>query len=138
MPAEAQSPGGEAFGARLRRERERHQIAIESIAENTKISASLLAALERGDASRWPTGIFRRSFFRAYAEAIGVDVEATTREFLQLFPDPNDLDRIVEPPPPAAAASRTQTFWEKLANARRFFSLQWVVQVRIVKRRPHV
>jgi len=79
----------ESFGRRLRRERERRQIALTSIAENSKISVSLLRDLERDDVSKWPPGIFRRSFMRAYAQAVGLDVEATTREFLERFPDPD-------------------------------------------------
>jgi hypothetical protein len=76
--------------ARLRNERERRQIPLSSISANTKISASLFAALERGDLSRWPSGIFRRSFVRAYAEAIGLDADEIIREFLAEFPDPPD------------------------------------------------
>src|SRR5262245_11872519 len=92
----------ESFGRRLRRERERRQIALTSIAENSKISVSLLRDLERDDFSKWPPGIFRRSFMRAYAQAIGVDVEATIREFLERFPDP-DPDGL-NPPQPALPA----------------------------------
>jgi transcriptional regulator with XRE-family HTH domain len=78
------------FGQRLRRERERRQISLSSIAANTKISAALLDGLERGDVSRWPHGIFRKSFVRDYATAIGIDPEATVREFLERHPDPNE------------------------------------------------
>jgi transcriptional regulator with XRE-family HTH domain len=80
-----------SFCGRLRRERERRQIALSSIAANTKISASLFEGLERGDVARWPTGIYRRSFIRAYATAIGLDPEATAREFLELFPEPDQV-----------------------------------------------
>jgi transcriptional regulator with XRE-family HTH domain len=100
----------ESLGERLRRERERRHIDLRSIAENTKISLSLLQALERDDASRWPSGIFRRSFVRAYAQAIGVDPDATAREFLERFPDPHDPERVLSPsaaptPPPVPAAA---------------------------------
>jgi len=61
------------FGPRLRQERERRQISLASIASNTKISVSLLEALERDDVRRWPSGIFRRAFVRSYATAIGMD-----------------------------------------------------------------
>jgi hypothetical protein len=88
--------------ARLRNERERRQIPLSSISANTKISAGLFQALERGDVSRWPSGIFRRSFIRAYAQAIGLDPEATAREFLEEFPDPLD-------PPTAAAGAAAST-----------------------------
>lgn len=93
----------DSFGARLRRERERRQIALADIATRTKIKASLFEELERDDASHWPTGIFRRSFMRAYADAVGLDAEATVREFLERFPDPA-APPPVEPPKPAAAA----------------------------------
>ena len=61
------------FGPRLRRERERRKISLASISANTKVSISLFEQLERDDVSRWPCGIFRRSFVRSYAEAIGLD-----------------------------------------------------------------
>jgi hypothetical protein len=80
----------ESFGAGLRRERERRQIALSSIAANTKIGLGLLQALERDDLSRWPSGIFRRAFIRAYAEAAGLDPVAVTDEFLERYPDAID------------------------------------------------
>src|SRR5262245_38134632 len=85
-----------AFGPRMRQERERRQISLTSIAQNTKISRSLLEALERDDMSRWPTGIFRRSFVRAYATAIGLDADEAVKEFMERFPDPSNI-----PTPPA-------------------------------------
>src|SRR5579864_6232099 len=88
---------GESFGCRLRHERERRKIALAPIAENTKISLSLLEDLERDDVSRWPSGIFRRSFIRSYAAAIGLDADLTMREFVERFPDPNDPERPVAP-----------------------------------------
>ena len=82
----------DSFGARLRYERERRQIALRSIAEGTKISAGLLEGLERDDVSRWPSGIFRKSFVRAYAEAIGLDPDPVVREFVERYPDPLEVD----------------------------------------------
>ena len=81
----------ESFGAQLRQRRERRQITLTTIAEQTKIQLSLLEALERGDVSRWPSGIFRRAFIRGYAHAIGLEPDAVVREFLELYPDPTDL-----------------------------------------------
>jgi transcriptional regulator with XRE-family HTH domain len=85
-----------SFGGRLRRERERRQIALSSISANTKISVSLFEALEREDVSRWPVGIYRRAFIRAYARGVGLDEDTVMREFLERFPDPFE--------PPAADA----------------------------------
>ena len=80
----------EGFGARLRAERQQRRIDLATVAATTKVNAALFRALERDDISRWPPGIFRRSFVRAYAQAIGLDPEATLREFLEQFPDPVD------------------------------------------------
>jgi transcriptional regulator with XRE-family HTH domain len=78
----------DSFGARLREQRERRQIALADLAEETKISLSLLEGLERDDVSHWPSGIFRRSFVRAYAHVVGLDADAVVREFLEQYPDP--------------------------------------------------
>jgi transcriptional regulator with XRE-family HTH domain len=94
------TPEHEAFGLRLKTHRERHGITLESIAESTKIKRSLLAALERGDVSHFPLGIFRRAFVRSYATAIGLPAEPIVVEFLQLFPEPGEA-----PPAPAPAAA---------------------------------
>src|SRR3954469_386642 len=91
----------DSFGARMRETRERQQVALTTIAEQTKIKVSLLEALERDDVSHWPSGIFRRSFIRAYATAIGLDPDETVREFLECHPDPSDVAAAV----PGAAAT---------------------------------
>ena len=83
----------ESFGARLRRVREHRRISIASIAESTKILGALLEGVENDDVSRWPTGLYRRAFMRAYATAIGLDPEPIVREFIARFPDPEDTPR---------------------------------------------
>ncbi len=81
----------DSFGARLRERREQQQVALSTIAEQTKIKVTLLEALERDDVSHWPSGIFRRAFIRAYAEAIGLEPDIIVREFLDLYPDPIEI-----------------------------------------------
>ena len=76
------------FGAQLRRERERRKVTLSSVAESTKINKSLLTALERGDPSQWPSGIYRRAFLREYAAAVGLPSESMIAEFQRLFPEP--------------------------------------------------
>ena len=75
------------FGRRLRNQRERAQLALSEIAAATKIKRSLFEDLECGDVSARPGGIFRRSFVRAYASAIGLPPESVVEEFTQVFPD---------------------------------------------------
>lgn len=95
------------FGARLKAMRERRGITLEAIAEASKISLPLLAALERDDVSRWPKGIFRRAFFRDYATAIDAPVDDMLAEFLRLFPEdggapaaePSELRMTLAPEP---------------------------------------
>ena len=91
LPACAPQTTDAGFGERLRLERERRRITLASIAANTKIGLPLLEGLERGNVARWPSGIFRRSFIRSYAEAVGLEPDEIAREFLERFPDPAEL-----------------------------------------------
>lgn len=74
------------FGPRLRSERERRGISLETIALVTKVSVDLWEGLERNDFSHWPSGIFARAFVRDYARAIGVDADEAVDDFCRLFP----------------------------------------------------
>lgn len=76
-----------AFCARLKAARERKGVSLEDIAAPTKISRSLLKGLEDNDLSRWPQGLFRRSYLRDYLRAIDLLEESIVTEFARLFPD---------------------------------------------------
>jgi transcriptional regulator with XRE-family HTH domain len=76
----------DTFGPRLRAERERRGISIETIASVTKVGGDLWEGLERNDFSRWPSGIFARAFVRDYARAIALDADEVVDEFCRLFP----------------------------------------------------
>lgn len=101
----------DSFGARLRRERELKHIALDSISGATKIKRSLFEDLERDDLSRWPSGIFRRSFIKAYAEAVGLPVDPLVKEFDECFPDPAELSRL-------AAAGQTGANGDPASGAK--------------------
>jgi transcriptional regulator with XRE-family HTH domain len=105
----------EAFVARLKAARERRGVTLTSIAESTKISPVLLTALERNNLSRWPGGIFRRSFFASYVQAIGLPVEPMVAEFLRMFPD-EDAPAL----PVRAASARAAALARVVAPARAF------------------
>jgi cytoskeleton protein RodZ len=81
----------DSFGTRLRQRREERQIALSSIADDTKIKLTLLEALERDDVSHWPSGIFRRAYIKAYAHMIGLDPDEVVREFLEVHPEPAEV-----------------------------------------------
>src|SRR5438093_6447226 len=74
----------ETFGPRLRSERERRGISIETIVTVTKAGADLWIGLERNDFSKWPSGIFARAFVRDYAKAVGLDADEVVDEFCRL------------------------------------------------------
>jgi len=76
-----------SFGTRLRQQRERHGVELAAIAEQTKIKLSLLQELERDNLKHWPTGIFRRSWVRNYARAIGANEDAVIGELCALYPE---------------------------------------------------
>ena len=80
----------ENFGARLRHRREEQGISLVTIADQTKIKLSLLDGLERDNVSHWPSGIFRRAYIRAYAQAIGLNPDVVVAEFLEAHPEPNE------------------------------------------------
>jgi transcriptional regulator with XRE-family HTH domain len=76
----------DAFGPRLRRERERRGISLETLALVTNVSVELWAGLEQNDFSQWPGGVFARAFVRDYASAIGLDADDVVGDFCRLFP----------------------------------------------------
>ena len=74
------------LGSWLRREREKRGVTLSKISEETKLAVPLLRGLEADDLSRWPGGIFRRSFARSYATAIGLDPELVVRRVEEEHP----------------------------------------------------
>jgi transcriptional regulator with XRE-family HTH domain len=99
-PGERRAPQ-QLFCARLKATRERRGITLAALAQSTKVSASHFAALERGDLSHWPAGVYKRAFFRAYAAGIGLSPAPALEEFLRLFPDEDGVP--LERPPIAEA-----------------------------------
>jgi cytoskeleton protein RodZ len=81
-------------------------VSIRDLAVATKISARVLEALERNDASKLPGGIFARSFVRSYAREVGLDPEAAVARFVLAFPDESGADEM----PSATGAVEAQSF----------------------------
>lgn len=71
------------IGTTLRTARERHGLSIDQLARRTKISPTLLKAIEEDAFERLPRGIVGRGFLRAYAAEVGLDPEEIVREFLE-------------------------------------------------------
>lgn len=63
----------ERFCDELRWERERRQVSIETICEETKVSSRHLYALEAGEYNELPGGVFRKGIVRSYLGALGLE-----------------------------------------------------------------
>ena len=92
-------------GARLRQAREQAGMTLHDVAEQTKIQRWILTAIEEGDLSRVPGGIFIRGYVTSYARAVGLDDERLWAEYRA------ETDtRVVEPEvvesPPEVRSSR--------------------------------
>lgn len=105
-----------SFGAFLRGQREARHLTIQQVAETTKISSRHFTALERGDIRRWPGGMYRRAMVRAYAQAIGLNVEETVRRFLAVFPPDQDEAPPASRPAPQPEVQRPPVF-RRVASA---------------------
>jgi cytoskeletal protein RodZ len=79
------TPGG--VGAKLLAAREQRGVPLRDIADATRIPVRVLEAIERNDVASLPSGIFVRSFIRAFATHVALDPEKTVREFMAQFPD---------------------------------------------------
>jgi cytoskeleton protein RodZ len=73
----------EHLGAQFKDAREAQGLSLQAIADKTKISVTVLEAVERNDFSRLPGGIFGRSFIRAYAIELGLDADSAVAGFVE-------------------------------------------------------
>jgi cytoskeleton protein RodZ len=76
------------IGAELRNARTARKLSIEEIARVTKISPSVLRAIDHNDFGRVPGGLFTRGFLRAYAREVGLDPEEIIQLYRQEFEHP--------------------------------------------------
>ena len=104
----------QAFGQKLRREREKKRLTLDQVAQRTKVASSLLRSLEGGDCARWPGGIYSRGYIRAYAAQVGLDPEQTVSMFVECYPA---FAPPVDPVPEEPAEESPQTPLEKLKSA---------------------
>ena len=55
------------IGTALREGRERKGLSVEEVEEKTKISPSVIVALEEGNKARFPHPVYAKGFVRSYA-----------------------------------------------------------------------
>jgi cytoskeletal protein RodZ len=73
-----------SFGEDLKKARETKGVALEVIANATKISTRYLHAVEQENFDQLPGGVFRRSIVRSYARAAGLDEEVWVKRYLEI------------------------------------------------------
>lgn len=69
------------FGPFLRNHRRAKGMSIETVAQKTKIRITILRQIENEDLGHLPSPVFVKGFVRAYAEAIGADVQEAFQYF---------------------------------------------------------
>ncbi len=74
------------LGQILKAKREEKNMSLKQISKETKISVSLLQALEEGETERLPTYVYLRGFILAYSQVLQIKKEEILNELKVLFP----------------------------------------------------
>lgn len=83
----------ETFGSKLKSLRVKRGVTLEETSACTKLGVDLWEAMERGDFSAWPKGIYARSYLRAYSNLVGLDADQVIDDFCRLMPEQGDRRR---------------------------------------------
>lgn len=81
------------IGTALREGRERKGLSVEEVEEKTKISPSVIVALEEGNKARFPHPVYAKGFVRSYAQLLGLDAAELCVHFSREYPVPSDNDQ---------------------------------------------
>lgn len=74
----------ESLGEKLRKAREDREISISEVAEQTRISALYLEAIENDDYKPLPGGIFNKGFVKSFAKYVGVDESEALQDYARI------------------------------------------------------
>lgn len=74
----------ESLGEKLRNAREARGISIREIADQTRISARYLEAIEENNYKPLPGGVFNKGFIKSYAKYVGVDEKEALEDYNKL------------------------------------------------------
>lgn len=77
----------ETLGEKLRNAREEQDISISEVAEQTRISALYLEAIENDDFEKLPGGIFNKGFIKSFARYVGLDEHEALQDYASLVMD---------------------------------------------------
>jgi len=106
------------IGKLLRIERTRREIQLKDMAVELRMSEANLRAIEDGDASRLPSELYFKLFAKSYAEALGIDYEATVDAIEQDLAVSKQAEAKTDTAE-ATPAARSQAAGEASANGAR-------------------
>ena len=78
------SPDYLDFGRYLQLQRELRGLSVDDVARQTKISPTLVSALESGQAERFPERVFVLNYVRSYAQAVGLQPDEVVSRFHEI------------------------------------------------------
>jgi cytoskeleton protein RodZ len=78
------------IGGRLRRAREQRGLSLHDAAHLTKLSMSVLQAIERNDFPSLPGGMFRKAYLRTLAVEVGLDPNEIAADYCARFEPPDE------------------------------------------------
>src|SRR5258706_9279268 len=87
------------IGGDLRRARTAQHLTLAEITHRTKINGSLLRAIEDNRFDRVPSGLFTRSYLRAYAREVQLDPEFLVAQYRSEFETPAQPEPSAEESP---------------------------------------
>lgn len=86
----------ESLGEKLKQAREERGITISEVAEQTRISALYLQAIENDDYRTLPGGIFNKGFVKSFSKYVGVDEHEALEDYARIIssqqPSGDDLE----------------------------------------------
>ena len=117
-----------SLGAFLRSKREERGIALEEMAEKTRIPLRYLSALEEDRLDALPGKVYERLFIRTYADLVGINVEELGRQFKEIQ---NTLELKVRP-----EDERRSPFLKRGIYALGFLTVALVAALIFFRREP--
>jgi cytoskeletal protein RodZ len=85
-----------SLGEYLQAERQTRGISLEQISADTRISISMLKAIEEGNTEKLPAPVLVKGFLRAYAGNIGLDPEAVIIKYQDLVEEADPRQEALE------------------------------------------
>jgi cytoskeleton protein RodZ len=100
----------------LRGARQDAGLSLQELAARTKIKATTLEAMERGNFDRLPRGVFMRGFLRACARELHLDPEAIVASYnLETLASPAPTPPLAQPDPLLGEPNALGRHWRPLA-----------------------